>query len=171
MPQGDRGDRQRPARARGPRRYVGGLRPRVLHRFRRIPRVQPGDLPRAVAERALLPRRTPDVLVSRLRAPARGGRHRLRGAALEPRVDEVPAHVEGGDPDRDDATGAALGVSSSDRPSRRCAVRGPPWPEGPGPAVRSRGPDPRTPDRQPGVRERGRDDLLVRRYGGPPPVP
>src|SRR5439155_1018824 len=106
----------------------------------------PGDLPRAVAERALLPRRAPDVLVSRLRDPARRSRRRLRGATLEPRVDEVPAHVEGGDPDRDDATGAALGLPGGDRPSRRCAVLRPPRQEGEGPAVRSRGPDPRPPD-------------------------
>src|SRR2546426_800119 len=105
VPQGDRGDRQRPARAGGPRRHVGGLRAHVLHGFQRVPRVQPVDLPRAVAERALLPRRAPDILVSRLRDSARGSRHRLRGATLEPRVDEVPAHVERGDPDRDDATG------------------------------------------------------------------
>src|SRR5439155_1263973 len=84
--------------------------------------VQPGDLPRAVAERALLPRRAPHVLVSRLRDPARRSRHRLRGATLEPRADEVPAHAERGDPDRDDATGAALGLPGGDRPSRRCAV-------------------------------------------------
>src|SRR5438094_636318 len=134
-------------------------------------RVQPGDLPRAVAERALLPRRAPHVLVSRLRDPARRSRHRLRGATLEPRADEVPAHVERGDPDRDDATGAALGLPGGDRPSRRCAVLRPPRQEGEGPPVRSRGPDPRPPDRQAGVRERGRDDLLVRRHGRPPAVP
>src|SRR2546421_506261 len=126
-----------PALSGGPRRHVGGLRPHVLHGFRRVPRVQPSNLPRAVAERALLSRRAPDVLVSRLRDTARRSRHRLRGAALEPRVDEVPAHVERGDPDRDDATGAARGVPGGNRPSRRCPVRGPPRQEGPGPAVRS----------------------------------
>src|SRR5439155_10553497 len=131
----------------------------------------PGDLPRALAERAVLPRRKADVLVSRLRNPPRRSQHRLRGATLEPREDEVPAHVDGEDPDRDGATGAALGLPGGDRPSRRCAVLRPPRQDGEGPAVRSRGPDPRPPDRQAGVRERGRDDLLVRGHGGPPAVP
>src|SRR5712692_9024243 len=171
MPQGDRGDRQRPARARRARRHVGGLRAYVLYGLRRVPRVQPGDLPRTLAERTLLSRRTPDVLVSRLRDAARGGRYRLRGAPLESRLDEIPVDVERGDPYRDDAAGAARGVPRGDRPPRRCTVRGPPWEEGPGPAVQSRGPDPRPSHREAGVRERGRDDLLVRRHGGPPALP
>src|SRR3989449_4565340 len=171
MPQGDRGDRQRHARARGPRRHVSGLRAHVLHGLRRIPSLQPGDLPRALAERTLLPRRAPDVLVSGLRDTARRGRYRLRGAALEPRVDEIPADIGRGDPDRDDATGAARGVPRGDRPSRGRAVRRPPREEGARAPVRPRGADPRTSGGQAGVRERGRDDLLVRRHGGPPAFP
>src|SRR5207245_4291064 len=56
-------------------------------------------------------------------------------------------------------------------PSRRCAVLRPPRQEGEGPSVQSRGPNPRPPDRQAGVWERGRDDLRVRRDGGRPSVP
>src|SRR3989441_10188826 len=143
----------------------------MLHGLRRVPRLQPGDLPRSLAERPVLPRRAADVLVPRLRDPARGGRHRLRGAAVESRVDEISASLERRDPDRDDATGAARGVPGGYRPSRRCAFRRAPREEGTGPAVRSRGPNPRTSDRQTGVRERCGDDLLVRGHGGPPALP
>src|SRR2546427_7501955 len=110
-------------------------------------------------------------MVARLQDTPRGRYYRLRGATLEPRVDEGPDDVEGRDPDRDDATGAARRVSRGDRPSRRCAFRGPPRKEGAGPAIRSRGPHPRASDRQAGVREWGCDDLLVRRHGRPPAVP
>src|SRR5437867_10942257 len=63
MPKGDRGDRERAPGSSDARGVVGGFRAHVLHGLGRIPRLQSGDLPRTLAERTLLPRGTPDLLV------------------------------------------------------------------------------------------------------------
>src|SRR2546423_598285 len=80
---------------------VRGLRSRVLHGLRRIPRIQPSDLPRAVAQGPLLPRRTSDLLVPGMRNHPRRGGHRVRGPGFEPRLDEVPPFLGRRDQDRD----------------------------------------------------------------------
>src|SRR5439155_12944956 len=98
-PKGDRGDRERAPGSSDPRWVVSRFRAHVLHGLGRIPRLQSGDLPRTVAERTLLPRGAPDVLVPGVRdAPRRGG-HRVRRPRREPSLDEVPYRLRRMRPD------------------------------------------------------------------------